>query len=98
MEETGYDVRVTGITRVMRYISQHGFHCVRFNFIAEIIGGAPAVDGAEILAHRWYTFDEIAGLPDDALRTAHVARQVLEDVRDGRCFPMEIFLDSVKMS
>lgn len=95
-EETGYHVRVDGMTRVVRYISRDGFHCVRFNFIAEIVGGEPAVDGAEILAMRWHTWEEIAAMADDALRTAHIARAIVADVRAGTRYPIDIVHDAMK--
>lgn len=94
-EETGYEVRVIGMTRILRYISQLGYHCVRFNFVAELLGGEPAIDGAEILAMRWLGFDEIAAMPDEHLRTAAIARESIADVRDGRILPAAIVLDAL---
>ncbi|MBS1912360.1 MAG: NUDIX domain-containing protein [Bacteroidetes bacterium] len=94
-EETGYHVETVGMTRVLRYISQLGFHCVRFNFVARRIGGEARVDGTEILAMRWFSFGELALLGDDRMRTPAIARAVLADVRDARFFPREIVLDAL---
>jgi ADP-ribose pyrophosphatase YjhB (NUDIX family) len=94
-EETGYDVRITAMTRVLRYISQLGFHCVRFNFIAEVAGGTPAVDGTEILDARWFAFEEIAAMPDALLRTPAIARAVIGDVEKARVYPVDIVLDAL---
>ena len=95
LEETGYEVRLTGMTRVLRYISQLGFHCVRFNFVAEVVAGAPAIDGGEILDVQWLGFDEIAAMPDELLRTSAIARAAIDDVREGRIFPAAIVLDAL---
>jgi ADP-ribose pyrophosphatase YjhB (NUDIX family) len=94
-EETGYEIRVVGMTRVLRYISQLGYHCVRFNFVGEVAGGAPAIDGVEILAMGWFGFDEIAAMPDESLRTPAIAREAIADLRDGRTFPVDIVLDAL---
>jgi 8-oxo-dGTP diphosphatase len=94
-EETGYAIRVNGMTRVLRYISQLGFHCVRFNFAAEVVGGTPAIDGTEILAMRWLDFEEIAAMPDEHLRTPAIAREAIRDLCEGRIFPVDIVLDAL---
>ena len=94
-EETGYRVHVVGLTRVLRYISQLGFHCVRFNFVAECIGGEPKVDGTEILGMQWRTFDEIDRMEDRELRTPAIARATIDDVRGKRVHPLDIVLDAL---
>ena len=94
-EETGYRVRVVGMTRVLRYISQLGFHCVRFNFVAERIGGEPVVDGREILMMEWRSFDEIDRMDDRELRTPAIARLAIDDVRRNRIHPLDIVLDAL---
>jgi ADP-ribose pyrophosphatase YjhB (NUDIX family) len=94
-EETGLDVRVVGLTRVVRYFSQLGYHTMRFNFVVEPTGGELRIDGEEILAARWMSFEEIEALADEEIRTAVIARQVLDDIRERRVFPVEIVLDAV---
>ncbi|MBC8144085.1 MAG: NUDIX domain-containing protein [bacterium] len=94
-EETGLVVRVVGITRVLRYISQQGFHTVRVNFIVERVGGDLRVDGEEILDAIWMSFGEIDAMPDASLRTASIARQVISDVREMRVYPLDIVLDAI---
>lgn len=95
LEETGYVVRVTGMTRVLRYISQLGFHCVRFNFAAEIVGGEPRVDGVEILAQQWFTAEEVAAIEDASLRTPAIARAAMRDAFEGVIHPLGIVLDAL---
>ncbi len=95
LEETGYHVRVIGMTRVLRYISQHGYHCVRFNFVAELLGGSERVDGSEILDVRWYTSEETAAIPDADLRTPAIARAAIADAFVGRRFPLDVMLDAL---
>lgn len=94
-EETGLDIRIAGLTRVVRYVSVRGYHTMRFNFVVEEIGGELRVDGEEILDARWMTYVEIAELADENIRTAIIARQVMDDVRSGRVYPVDIVLDAV---
>jgi ADP-ribose pyrophosphatase YjhB (NUDIX family) len=95
LEETGYNVRVAGVTPVLRYVSQYGFHCVRFNFVAGIVGGTTSFDGSEILDVRWLAFDDIDVLADAELRTPTIARQVIGHVRSNAIYPLDIFLDAL---
>ena len=94
-EETGFSVRVVGITRVVRYISQLGFHCVRFNFVAELESGGLRIAGEEILDARWVSFDEFESMPDESIRTAAIARAIVRDVRDDAIYPLEFVLDAL---
>jgi 8-oxo-dGTP diphosphatase len=95
LEETGLEVAIVGITRVIRYFSQMGYHTMRFNFVVEPIGGELRIDGTEIIGSAWMSFEEIAALADDQMRTAVIARQVLEDIRAGRVYPVDVVLDAV---
>ena len=92
-EETGYDVTITGMTRVLRYISQYGFHCVRFNFIAEIVGGTPRVDGTEILELRLFAPDDVRHCEDLQLRTPAIIQTIIDDLRAGAFHPVGIVYD-----
>ena len=94
-EETGLEGRILGVTRVIRYVSQMGYHTVRFNFVVEPSGGEISVDGEEILDARWMSFEEIAAIPDELIRTAVIARQVLDDIRTARVYPADILLDGL---
>ena len=94
-EETGLEVRIVGLTRVVRYISMKGYHTMRFNFVAEPTSGELRVDGEEILDARWMNDEEIAALADEQIRTAVIAREILRDIRSGRVYPVDIVLDAV---
>lgn len=94
-EETGLHVRVTGMTRVLRYVSQYGFHCVRFNFVAEIVNGELAHDGTEILDLRWVSLDEFDAMDDALLRSAPIARAMIGDVRSRAIHPVGIVFDAL---
>jgi 8-oxo-dGTP diphosphatase len=95
LEETGYIITIDGITPPLRYISQHGFHTVRFNFAATIIGGEPVIEGEEILDLRWMTFDEFAQLDDALLRTPGIARRAVNDLRNGSVHPLDFIYDAI---
>jgi ADP-ribose pyrophosphatase YjhB (NUDIX family) len=94
-EETGLFIVPEGMTRIVRYISASGFHCVRFNFVAAAPQGEPIVDGIEILAARWLGFEEIDALDDAMLRSPAIARAVIADVRAGTVLPLDIMLDAL---
>ena len=93
-EETGLLIRPTGITRVLRYTSPRGFHVIRFNFVAERIGGELRADGAEILAYAWHDLAQLAAgaTPIDA-RTPEIAQQIFRDLHAGRIFPLDAVFD-----
>jgi 8-oxo-dGTP diphosphatase len=92
-EETGYEVRITAMTRVLRYTGQGGFHCVRFNFVGEIVGGEEMVDGGEILDIRWIDLDGVTDSPELPIRTPWIVRRITDDLRAGTVYPIEIFYD-----
>lgn len=92
-EETGYEVRITVMTRVLRYVGQGGFHCVRFNFVGEIAGGRPSVDGGEILDIRWVDLDRVVDSPELPLRTPWIIDRITDDLRTGAFYPVDIFFD-----
>ena len=94
-EETALEARPIGITRVIRYVSQLGYHTIRFNFVVEVIGGTMRVDGDEILDALWMSFDEIDALADEQIRTPSIARQLIRDVREHRIYPLDSILDVV---
>jgi 8-oxo-dGTP diphosphatase len=94
-EETGLEVRIVGMTRIIRYYSQMGHHAIRFNFVAEPIGGELRIDGEEILDARWMSYEEIAAIADEQIRTAGVARLVFDEIRLGNVLPVEAVLDLV---
>jgi ADP-ribose pyrophosphatase YjhB (NUDIX family) len=94
-EETGLCIVPEGMTRIVRYISASGFHCVRFNFVAAAPEGEPLVDGTEILAARWFGFEEIDALDEAMLRSPAIARSVIADVRSGAVLPLDIMLDAL---
>ncbi|MCC7438118.1 MAG: NUDIX domain-containing protein [Armatimonadetes bacterium] len=98
-EETGLLIRPTGMTRVLRYTSQRGFHVIRFNFVAQLLGGVlrggemPDATG-EIIGCAWHNLAELAanpGLLD--LRTPEIAQTIFRDLHAGAIFPLETVFD-----
>jgi len=92
-EETGFEIRPIGITRIMRYRSQIGSHVLRMNLVAEITGGSLRFDGLEILDARWVTPEEFDSIPDAELRTPRAARVAVDDLRAGRVYAMDVVWD-----
>lgn len=94
-EETGLLIRPTGLTRVLRYTSQRGFHVIRFNFVAELLGGELRTDGAEILACDWHNLTGLIANPEMLdLRTPEIAQAIFRDLHAGPIFPLETVLDA----
>lgn len=93
-EETGLLIRPTGITRVLRYTSQRGFHVIRFNFVAEAIGGTLRIDESEIIAYAWHNLAQLASDPTRLdLRTPEIAQTIFRDLHAGLILPLDTVLD-----
>lgn len=95
-EETGYDVTIKGLNRIYTYISDSGNHCIRFSFLADIIGGQEKFDGKEILDIKWFTLEEINKMKDTELRSAHALRKIFEDVKLGKIYNLDIIKNIIK--
>ncbi len=96
MEETGFEIHPIGLTRVMRYRSQLGVNVLRANVVAEVSGGELRLDGVEILDARWVTPEEFDQMPDTEIRTPWAARVVIDDLRNGRVFDLEIMWEALE--
>lgn len=93
-EETGLLIRPTGITRVLRYTSQRGFHVIRFNFVAELLGGTLRVDESEIIGYGWHNLAQLASDPSLLdLRTPEIAQTIFSDLYTGLILPLDTVLD-----
>ena len=94
-EETSYEVKIKGLRRIYNYVTKRGNHSIRFSFIGEIISGDIKFDGKEILDVKWFTLDEIDNMPDEQLRTARIIRKIIDDIKKGKIYPLDIIDDEL---
>ncbi len=92
-EETGYEVKITGLRRIYNYVAKSGNHSIRFSFIGEIISGNIKFDGKEILDVKWFSLDEIDKMPDEQFRTAKIIRKIIDDIKNKKVYPLDIIED-----
>lgn len=94
-EETGYEVKIKGLIRIHNYVTKRVYHSIRFSFIGEIISGDIKFDGKEILDVKWFTLDEIDNMPDEQLRTVRIIRKIIDDIKKGKIYPLDIIDDEL---
>lgn len=94
-EETGYRTRIIGLNGIYDYMSKLKNHCVRFNFIGEIIGGRLKFDGKEILDVKWFSIGELKKMGNNQLRTAKVIRKIIKDIGSGKIYPVDLIYDEL---
>lgn len=87
-EESGYDVNVLHMLGIYESFSKEK-HYIRFNFACNSLGKISEYDKDEILDVKWFTWKEIAELPDEQLRSAKIVRQILEDFRNNIKIPLD---------
>lgn len=90
LEETGLNVKLTGVLPIAERIIQEKTW-VSFRFVAEIIDGQSKADGKEILEIKWFTFEEFAKLTEKELRSYALNKQFVKNFREGKIYPLEIF-------
>ena len=88
-EETGYDVKLTGLVNIQNaiYDSKHIIHVV---FAAEIVGGKISFDENEIMNVEFVEIDKLLAMTDDELRGGDSRRQSLTKVKNGEIFPLSV--------
>ena len=95
-EETGYKVKIVGLLGIHNYLSRSKNHCIRFNFIGEIIDGEAKFDGKEIIDVKWISLDDIKNMDDKKLRTAKAIRHIIKNLESGKTYNLDLITDVVK--
>jgi 8-oxo-dGTP pyrophosphatase MutT (NUDIX family) len=90
LEETGWDVKLTGLVGVNLYTSPaNGLTYLRTTFIAEPLShNANRHLDTGIIAAVWLTYEEIVARKAE-LRSP-MTLQIIEDYRAGKRFPLEV--------
>ena len=88
-EETGYDVRLTGLVNVQNslYDNKHVIHIV---FSAEIIGGEISYDSSEIMNVEFVEIDRLINMTDNELRGGDSRRESLMKIKNDEIFPLSV--------
>lgn len=81
-EETGYDVKLTGLVNVQNVVYDNK-HILSFVFMAEIVGGEVAFDSAEIMNVKFIEIDELLNMSDKELRGGDTRRESLMKVKNN---------------
>jgi ADP-ribose pyrophosphatase YjhB (NUDIX family) len=75
-EETGFDVKLTGITGIYNFISSSNNQVILFHFTGEITGGSLKIEEEEIVDSKWIKVSELLNLDNKDLRDASVTKQI----------------------
>ena len=86
-EETGYDVKLTGLVNIQNaiYDNRHIIHIV---FSAEIVGGEISFDENEIMNVEFVEIDNLLAMTDDELRGGDSRRESLTKIKNGEILPL----------
>ena len=93
LEETGWDVELTGLIGIYRFIAPNGITYLRHAFSARPLQHHPdqALDDG-IVAAQWLTYDNIVQ-KKDAMRSQMVI-ETLDDYRKKGTYPLEILQET----
>jgi len=94
-EETGYKISISGLLGVYNFISINNDQVIMFCYIGEVVGGSLRYDNNEIINVKWLSFDEIAELSDNKLRTHTLIRKIISDLKNKSTLPLDIVNDMI---
>lgn len=94
-EETGYKISISGLLGVYNFISINNDQVIMFCYIGEVVGGSLRYDNNEIINVKWLSFDEIAELSDNKLRTHTLIRKIISDLKNKSMLPLDIVNDMI---
>ena len=92
-EETGFDVKLTGLIGIQNcknVIDEKVIHIIFFNFAAEIIGGEITFNKDEIMAVDFIDPKKILRMTSKELRNDTVRKDCIERLLSGEILPLDI--------
>jgi len=89
LEETGYDIELTALLGLYKYVTYKKHDLIRYVFLAKIISEQKDYWVHEIKAHQWLSLDEINQLKDEELLAPNSIRAIMNDLQSGKTFPLE---------
>lgn len=94
-EETGYEVRHTGITGIYNFIISTNNQVILFHFTGDIVGGALSLQENEIIGTRWIKLEELMDLDCNKLRNGRVIKQIAKCLLKQEIHTLDIFSEQV---
>lgn len=88
LEETGYEVELSGICQVSNDYGRDDV-LVHIIFATNILSGEIKIDPTEILAARWFSYEEILAVRDQ-LRKETFILGAINNLREGIIAPVEL--------
>lgn len=88
-EETGYDVKLTGMLPIENYVNDN-VHAFLILFHGEITGGEISFDKDELLDVKWFTIEELKAMTDKEIRDIAQKKNMLKNIEKGIIHPLEI--------
>lgn len=88
LEETGYEVELGGICQVSNDYGRDDV-LVHIIFATNILSGEIKIDPTEILAARWFSYEEILAVRDQ-LRKETFILGAINNLREGIIAPVEL--------
>lgn len=89
-EETGYPIEVMGVVGVYSYTSASARQVVRCMYRARPNGLPSPHTCDEVMDVCWHSLEGLHELADNQLWAPHILRPMLEDVRQGRLYPVDL--------
>lgn len=88
-EETGYDVKLTGLIGIQNAV-YNDRHVIHFNFAAEVVGGeVGGFDPEEIAKVEYVDIDKLLAMPDTKLRGGDSRRETIKRIVEGKVLPLD---------
>ena len=91
-EETGFDVKLTGLLTIQNTINNtrgKNSHVVHIVFAAEIIGGRLSFDPDEIMSVEFIDINQVLGMDVNQLRANVERKQTIEKLISGKILPLD---------
>jgi len=88
-EETGFDVKLTGIVNIQNVVYDDR-HVIHVCFSAEVVGGSIAFDPAEISDVKYIDINELLSMSDSVLRGGDTRKETIKKVQNENILPLSI--------
>lgn len=87
-EETGYDVKLLDIVTIKNVYKNHKKEFIAIIFTGELISGKVSFNPKEINQVDWIDINDIQNYD-----VRDLVKETIEDVKSGKCYPLEIIDD-----
>lgn len=88
-EETGFDVKLTGLLNVQNLVYDNR-HVIFIVFSAEIVGGSIAFDKSEIMNVEFVDIDKILNMTDEDLRGSDARKESVLKIKNNEIYPLSV--------